>query len=77
MVISQRDNPKTWEGKTTMWTEMGVTDGETVTLWKVKHPEFEKGIREALPKMLTQVTVRVTYCSTEKGNTVVQGVLIS
>jgi len=60
-----------------MWTEMGVTDGEAVTLWKVKHPDFEKGLREPLPKVLTQVTVRVTYCATEKGNTVVQGVLVA
>jgi len=59
-----------------MWTEMGVTDGLKVTTWKVKHPDYDKGVRVPVPAPLSQVIVRVTYCATEKGNTVVQGDLI-
>lgn len=76
-VISAKDNPKTWEGKTTMWTELGVSDGENVYVWKVKHPEFDKGVRVSVPKLLTSVTVRVTYCATEKGQISFQGQMVA
>lgn len=60
-----------------MWTECGVTDGEQVTIWKIKHPDYDRGVRAPTPEVLKQVTVRVTYCATEKGNVVVQGELVS
>lgn len=56
-----------------MWTELGVSDGENIYVWKVKHPDFDKGVRVSVPKVLTQVKVRVTYCSTEKGQISFQG----
>lgn len=66
---------KVWEGKTTHQTEMGVTDGKKVTKWRVKHESPEK--RTPVPSFGAFVTVRVTYCATEKGSVVVAGDLIA
>lgn len=55
---------------------MGVSDGETVYLWKVKQPDFEKGVVLPTPETFSKVMVRVTYCASEKGQITVQGTCV-
>jgi len=74
MTVSMKTEEKEWEGVKRTQTVVGVSDGESVYLWTIKH---EKGKEPSLPKLLVQVSVRVTYCATDKGKISVQGVLIA
>jgi len=70
MTVSSRTLEKEWEGVKRTETEVGISDGEQIFLWKIKHDG-----KEILPKLLVQVSVRVTYCTTDKGKITVSGLL--
>lgn len=73
MIVSKRVEEKVWEGKKNHATVLGVSDGENVYLWKVKQPDYERGVLVPTPETFSKVSVRVTYCASEKGQITVQG----
>ena len=73
IVIASRVEDKEWEGKKYKQFVVSISDGEQVFLWR----ERIEGGEYDLPKMLSQIRLRVKRATTEKGQITVSGVLVA
>lgn len=71
-VIAVRTEEKEWEKDKYTQTTVEISDGEQVYSMRYRHD----GKPYQPPKLFAQVTLRVTYASTEKGKISVKGILL-
>lgn len=71
-VIAVRTEEKVWEKEKYVQTTTEISDGHHVYSMRHTHD----GSQYEPPKLFKEVTIRVTYASTEKGKISVKGVII-
>jgi hypothetical protein len=71
-VIAVRTEEKEWEKDKYTQTTVEISDGEQT--YAMRHRHDDKPYTP--PKIFSQITLRVTYASTEKGRISVKGVLV-
>lgn len=71
-VIAVRTEEKEWDKEKYIQTTTEISDGENVFSMRHRHD----GKPYQPPKLFSEIKVRVTYASTEKGKISVKGVLL-
>jgi hypothetical protein len=71
-VIAVRTEEKEWEKEKYTQTTVEISDGEQTYTMRHRHD----GSPYSPPKLFSQVTMRVTWASTEKGRISVKGAMV-
>ena len=72
-VIAVRTEEKEWEKDKYIQTTVEISDGEQV--YSMRHRHDGKPYQP--PKLFSEITLRVSYASTEKGKISVKGLIVS